>query len=66
APYFTQRPAERFLDGITRAPGPLRIAYTLQDFSGQPVHAECRAAVEAAAQLLAGLGHHVEAATPAF
>ena len=66
APYFTQRPAERFLDGITRAPGPLRIAYTLLDFSGQPVHAECRAAVEAAAQLLAGLGHHVEAATPAF
>ena len=30
------------------------------------MHAECRAAVEAAAQLLAGLGHHVEAATPAF
>ncbi|MCZ4316025.1 amidase [Comamonadaceae bacterium G21597-S1] len=66
APYVTQRPAERFLDCITRAPGPLRIAYTLQDFSGKPVHAECRAAVEAAAQLLAGLGHHVEAATPAF
>jgi len=66
APYFTQRPAESFLDGITRAPGPLRVAYTVQDFNGQPVHAECRAAVEAAAQLLAGLGHHVEAATPAF
>ncbi len=66
APYVTQRPAERFLDCIARPPGPLRIAYTLQDFSGQPVHAECRAAVEAAAQLLAGLGHHVEAATPAF
>lgn len=66
APYFTQRPAETFLDSITRAPAPLRVAYTLQDFSGQPVHAECRAAVEAAAQLLAGLGHHVEPATPAF
>jgi Asp-tRNA(Asn)/Glu-tRNA(Gln) amidotransferase A subunit family amidase len=38
----------------------------VQDFNGQPVHADCRAAVEAAAQLLASLGHHVEAGTPEF
>lgn len=66
APYFTQRPSALFQDSITRTPGPLRIAYTVRDFSGQAVHAECRAAVEAAAQLLSSLGHQVEAAAPAF
>lgn len=66
APYFTQRPTEPYLDSICRAPGALRIGFMVNDFSGQPVHAECRAAVEAAAQLLAGLGHHVQAAAPAF
>ncbi len=66
APYFTQRPQQSFLDSISRPPGALRIACMLDDFTGQPVHAECRAAVEHAAQLLASLGHQVELAKPAF
>ncbi len=66
APYFTQRPAGTFLSSIGHAPGPLRIAWMANDFTGQAVHAECRAAVEKTTQLLAGLGHHVDAAAPQF
>jgi len=65
-PYFTQRPAERYLTSLGRATGPLRVAFIVDDFRGQPVHAQCKAAVEAAAHLLAGLGHHVAPAAPEF
>ncbi len=66
APYFTQRPALAYLDSTRRAPGPLRVAFTLTDFSGNPAHAECRTAVEHTARVLEGLGHRVEAALPQF
>ena len=66
APYFTPRPALSYLEGITRPPGRLRVAFTSTDFSGQPVHGECRAAVEKTAALLENLGHHVEQRAPQF
>ena len=66
APYFTPRPAMSYLDSLQSAPGRLRVACTTQDFEGKPVHAECRAAVEYTARLLAGLGHTVEERAPVF
>lgn len=66
APYATARPAHSYLQAIARAPGPLRVAFTTQTFDGKPVHAECRAAVEHTARLLASLGHHVEERAPQF
>lgn len=66
APYFTQKPARSYLDSITSAPGRLRVAYSSSTFDGRPVHAECRAAVEKTAHLLAGLGHQVEERAPQF
>lgn len=66
APYFTQKPARTYLDSIATAPGPLRIAFSSSTFDGRPVHAECRAAVEKAAHLLARLGHQVEERAPQF
>lgn len=66
APYFTQKPARSYLESITLPPGRLRVAFSTRTFDGQPVHAECRAAVEKTAGLLAGLGHHVEERAPQF
>jgi len=66
APYFTQRPARPYLEGLERTPERLRIAFCDTDFEGRPVHAECRAAVEKTATLLAALGHQVEQRMPRF
>ena len=66
APYFTARPAEPYLQAISRAPKRLRIAFTSASFSGQPVDAECRAAVEAAVRLLQSMGHDVDQGSPEF
>ena len=66
APYFTARPAEPYLQAITRAPKRLRIAFTNHTFSGQPVDPECRAAVDGAVRLLQGMGHMVEEGRPDF
>jgi Asp-tRNA(Asn)/Glu-tRNA(Gln) amidotransferase A subunit family amidase len=66
APYFTQRPAEPYLQAIARPPGRLRIAFMTSTFRGQPVDAECRLAVEHAVRLLQDLGHDVEHGAPDF
>jgi amidase len=66
APYFTARPALSYLESLARPTGPLRVAFSTQTFDGKPVHAECRAAVEKTATLLADLGHHVEERAPRF
>jgi amidase len=66
APYFTARAAQPYLDSIARPPQRLRVAFGTRTFDGKPVHAECRAAVEKAAALLAALGHHVEERMPQF
>ena len=47
-------------------PGKLRVAFTAGSLFGRGTHPECRAAVEAAARLLAELGHDVEEARPDF
>src|SRR5262249_3865160 len=49
---------------VGRDPGRLRIAFIKASPTGSPVHADCVAAVEDAARLLAGLGHHVDEAMP--
>lgn len=66
APYFTQRPAEPYLQAIARPPRRLRVAWTTTTFRGQQVDPECRLAVEHAARLLQDLGHDVEPGAPRF
>ena len=59
----------RFADSAQRTPAallgrPARVAVMFEPFSGVPVDAECRRAVEAAAALCAELGLEVEEARP--
>jgi amidase len=65
-PYFAPLPARPFVDDVTQAPAPLRIALTTEAFLGTPVDPVCIAAAEAAAGLCEELGHHVERAAPDF
>lgn len=51
---------------MAAVPGALHIGYSTRSPIGTQVHPECRAAVEGAARLLEGLGHHVEEAEPAI
>jgi amidase/6-aminohexanoate-cyclic-dimer hydrolase len=64
-PYWAPPPARPFLEEVGRDPGRLRIALTTTPWNGQPVDAECAEAARAAGRLCAGLGHHVEEASPA-
>lgn len=57
-------PAGPFLPEVERDPPPLVIAYTVEDFRGEPVHPECREAVLRAIELFDGLGHRVVEARP--
>jgi len=58
-------PPERpYLDEVTRDPGRLRIALSTRSPFDSPVDPEAVRAVESAARLLSGLGHHVEQAEP--
>jgi len=66
APYFTSKPALPYLQALATPPRRLRIAFTVHDFTGAPVHPDCAEAVEAAAWRLQTLGHAVEPAAPAF
>jgi Asp-tRNA(Asn)/Glu-tRNA(Gln) amidotransferase A subunit family amidase len=65
-PYHAPAFTGAFLEHVTREPRPLRIAIDLEPVSGGAVHPECRAAVDAAATLLASLGHHLDFARPAL
>jgi Asp-tRNA(Asn)/Glu-tRNA(Gln) amidotransferase A subunit family amidase len=57
-------PDGSFLDAVTKAPRPLRIALMLNAPAGTPVDAECIAAARATAKLCEDLGHLVEEAAP--
>jgi amidase len=58
-------PPEPFAQSARRAPHGLRIAFTkLPPIPDAPVEAACAAAVDRAATLAEGLGHHVEEVTP--
>ncbi|HKA61684.1 MAG TPA: amidase, partial [Methylomirabilota bacterium] len=63
-PYWAPPPARPFLEEVGRDPGRLRIALTTTPWNGQAVDPECAEAARASARLCAGLGHHVEEASP--
>jgi amidase len=65
SPYWAPPPARPFLAEVGAPPGKLRIALTRRpQVPTGAVHADCLAAVEGTARLLADLGHHVEEADP--
>ena len=66
APYAAPPAEGPFLDEVTHAPRPLRIAYTSKALIGAPVslHAECARGLESTLRLLESLGHSVEEAAP--
>ncbi len=63
---WAPRPAEPYATSIRRSPGRLRVAMTATNPLGVDVDPECVRGMHATAELLASLGHEVEAAAPAF
>ena len=63
-PHWAPPPAAPFAEAARAEPAPLTVAYTTEAPNGSPVAPECVEAVDAAAHLLAALGHHVEEAAP--
>jgi amidase len=63
-PYAAPARERLFVEEVGTPPAKLRIAFTTRAPLGTPVHADCVAAVEDAAKLLADLGHEVEEAAP--
>ena len=57
-------PSAPYAEAMRQAPGRLRIGFTTTSPLGTAVHPEAVAAVQAAARLLASLGHDVEEAAP--
>jgi amidase len=57
-------PSGSFLGETRMSPGRLRIAFWPKTWNDEPLHADCRAAVEDAAKLCEDLGHIVEEARP--
>ena len=66
APYFFRKPPIGFLKAIQQRGKPMRIALMTKTFTGEPVCADAREAVERAGSLLTEMGHHVEEAAPHF
>lgn len=57
---YAPPPKERpFLEEVSRSPGRLRIAWSSETPSGNPIDPEVRAALEHTAETLAALGHEV-------
>lgn len=64
-PYWAPPPGRPFLDEVGADPGRLRVGITTAAPGGMAsTHPDCVAAAEAAAHLLASLGHEVEEAGP--
>ncbi|MGI8480139.1 MAG: amidase [Gaiellaceae bacterium] len=63
-PWWAPPPERPFAHEPGTPPGRLRIAVTAEPPVEAPVHADCTAALDAAAELLASLGHEVFEATP--
>jgi amidase len=62
---YTPSPPERpYVQDAAEDPRKLRVAFTVHDFDGRPVHPECAGAVSNTVFLLEELGHDVEEATP--
>jgi len=64
--YEIARPMRPYVKEVGANPGKLKIAISPKGWSPVPIHSACVAAVEKTAKVLAGLGHHVEEATPKF
>jgi amidase/6-aminohexanoate-cyclic-dimer hydrolase len=64
APYCAPPLLRSHADAISRPPRRLRVALCDTTLTGEPIHAECRAAVHQAAKLLSDLGHLVKPARP--
>lgn len=64
--YIIPPPARPYAQEVGAEPGRVRVRWTAAAWSGTQVAPECRAAVEATAQALDGLGHDVEPGTPAI
>ena len=64
APYMAPPMPMSFMQSLEKKTGPLRVALCETTLTGLPIHADCRAAVQDAAQLLEGMGHHVFPARP--
>jgi amidase len=58
--------AGSFLAAMQQSPGPLRIGFSTASVAGNVIHDDAIAAIERTARTLAGLGHHVEEASPQF
>lgn len=65
-PYWAPPMERPLMEAIKSPPKRLKIAFAITSFTGAPVHAECKAAVEAAAKLCASLGHELVEAKPSF
>lgn len=63
-PFEIPPPTGPYLAEVERDPGRLRIGFTTRPLLPAEVEAECARAVDAAARLLAELGHEVEEASP--
>ena len=64
--YVAPKPEWPFAEEVGRDPGRLRIAFTDKSPYGDTIDPEIAAAVREVANLLAGLGHHVEEGAPAL
>ncbi|MEQ8660293.1 MAG: amidase, partial [Gammaproteobacteria bacterium] len=65
-PYVAPPPARPYAEEVTLPPGRLRIGYATTTPLGDALDAECVAAIESTAALLAELGHEVVEAAPVF
>jgi amidase len=63
-PYWAPPAPPSYLEAMKRVPKRLRIAFSAKKLDGNPLHADCVAAVKAAAKLCEQLGHDVEEASP--
>ncbi len=64
--YEIGSPARPYVDELEADAGRLRIASTVEAWSGEPVDEDCRGAVAAAASALSDLGHDVGEGRPAI
>lgn len=63
-PYWVAPPARPFFQEVGCDPGKLRIALSKYSVIGTPVHPDCIAAVQDAAEVCRGLGHEVSEDAP--
>lgn len=59
-PYYMDRPDEAYLSAIRRAPGRLRVGFTVTPPDGRSLDPEIAALVHKVAETLEGMGHEVE------